>query len=228
MKFLIIDYDRIYITNKEKKIIEINKEIKKFIKKGNIFALATEKNYIEIKEEITKYNITYDYLICNNGRVIFDAKDKIIYKYPIPENLLFEALEILYTSEKIKKIELINTKGNITIITSEVIEILCQVNIKDINELKKINKLINNLECITSFNTSKFKTTSDKKDAIEIIAKLKKISKNNIYTIGNNSSDIKMLKSYNGYKTSYYNPYLSLKNIKTTPSIKSLIKRINN
>lgn len=228
MKFLVSDYDGTYKEDiKGKNIISNNKAIKKFLDKGNKFAIATGRSYTSIKKEINKYNIPYNYLICNNGSVIFNDQDELIYKYPIPEEILIEALDMLSMSEKIKKIELFDTKGNITQTNSEIIELLCQVSIKNIQELKRIKNILNCLECTSFLNIALFKTPSNKKDGIEIIAKKEKINTSDIYTIGNDINDLEMLKAYNGYKIIYSNPKLLLKNIKTITSVKSLIKKIN-
>ncbi len=228
MKFLVSDYDGTYKEDiKGKNIISNNKAIKNFLDKGNKFVIATGRSYTSIKKEINKYNIPYNYLICNNGSVIFNDQDELIYKYPIPEEILIEALDMLSMSEKIKKIELFDTKGNITQTNSEIIELLCQVSIKNIQELKRIKNILNCLECTSFLNIALFKTPSNKKDGIEIIAKKEKINTSDIYTIGNDINDLEMLKAYNGYKIIYSNPKLLLKNIKTITSVKSLIKKIN-
>ena len=228
MKFLVSDYDGTYKEDiKGKNIILNNEAIKNFLNKGNKFVIATGRSYTSIKKEINKYNIPYNYLICNNGSVIFNEQDEIIYKYPISEEILYETLEILTLSQKIKKIELFDAKGNLTQTNAEIIELLCQVSIKNIQEIKKIKNILNYLECISFLNTFLLKTPSNKKDGIEIIAKKEKINPNDIYTIGNDINDLEMLKAYNGYKIIYSNPKLLLKNIKTITSVKSLIKKIN-
>ena len=227
MKFLVSDYDGTYKEDiKGKNIISNNKAIKNFLDKGNKFVIATGRSYTSIKKEINKYNIPYNYLICNNGSVIFNDQDELIYKYPIPEEILIEALDMLSMSEKIKKIELFDTKGNITQTNSEIIELLCQVSIKNIQELKRIKNILNCLEYTSFLKIVLLKTPSNKKDGIEIIAKKEKINTSDIYTIGNDINDLEMLKAYNGYKIIYSNPKLLLKNIKTITSVKSLIKKI--
>ena len=136
-------------------------------------------------------------------KTYFPLSRKYLQKHGDKAN---EALEILTMSEKIKKIELFDAKGNITQTNSEIIELLCQVSIKNIQEIKKIKNILNCLECTSFINTFLLKTPSNKKDGIEIIAKKEKINPNDIYTIGNDINDLEMLKAYNGYKIIYSNP----------------------
>ena len=60
MKLLVSDYDGTFKEENNNKNIKANIEaIKKFTKNGNIFALATGRNFTSIKSETTRYNIPY-------------------------------------------------------------------------------------------------------------------------------------------------------------------------
>lgn len=227
MKLLISDYDGTFKEENSSKNIKENKEaIKNFIKKGNMFVLATGRNYTSIKEETKKYNIPYKYLICNDGSVIFNEKDELVYKYPIPENILDENLEYLTNIPYIKKIHLLNEYGKETNDISNVIEIICKLNLKDISKIREIRKYINYLELTSLFNYISLKNQIDKRDAIKLISIKEKINKENIYTVGNDKNDLEMLTEYNGYKMLLSNPCLLFKGIKTTTSVKALTKKL--
>ena len=227
MKLLVSDYDGTFKQERNDKNIKANIEaIKKFTKKGNMFSIATGRNFTLIKKETTKYNIPYKYLICNNGSTIFNAKDELIYKYPIPEDILEETLEYLSSLKYIKKLLLLNEFGLETNDTSSVIEIICVLKIKNLNKLKETKKNVEYLEALSLFNYISFKNQTNKKDGIKIISLKEKIDPQNIYTIGNDKNDLEMLTEYNGYKVLFANPILFRKGIKTTQSIKTLIKKI--
>ena len=158
MKLLVSDYDGTFKEENNNKNIKANIEaIKKFTKNGNIFALATGRNFTSIKSETTRYNIPYKYLICNDGSTIFNAKDELVYKYPIPENILEESLEYLSSLSYIKKLILLNEFGLETNDTSSVIEIICALNLKNLHKLREMKKNIEYLESISLFNYVSFK-----------------------------------------------------------------------
>ena len=143
MKLLVSDYDGTFKEENNNKNIKANIEaIKRFTKSGNIFALATGRNFTSMKSETTRYNIPYKYLICNDGSTIFNAKDELVYKYPIPENILEESLEYLSSLSYIKKLILLNEFGLETNDTSSVIEIICALNLKNLHKLREMKKNI--------------------------------------------------------------------------------------
>mgnify|MGYP002293435360 FL=1 len=227
MKLLVSDYDGTFKEENNNKNIKANIEaIKRFTKSGNIFALATGRNFTSMKSETTRYNIPYKYLICNDGSTIFNAKDELVYKYPIPENILEESLEYLSSLSYIKKLILLNEFGLETNDTSSVIEIICALNLKNLHKLREMKKNIEYLESISLFNYVSFKNQINKRDGIKLISLKEKIEPKNIYTIGNDKNDLEMLTEYNGYKVLFSNPVLFLKGIKTTPSIRTLTKKI--
>ena len=95
MKLLVSDYDGTF--NEDKSLSKINNNIdavKRFMSNGNLFAFATGRSFYSIKEETSCYKIPYDYLICNNGAMVFDANNNIIESNPLPQDEI----------EKIKKI----------------------------------------------------------------------------------------------------------------------------
>ena len=227
MKLLVSDYDGTFKEENNGKNIKANVEaIKKFIKKGNIFVLATGRNFTSIKNETTKYKIPYKYLICNDGSTIFNEKDELIYKDPIPENILTETLEYLSSLSYINKIMLLNEYGQETNNPSSIIEIICTLNLTSIHKLNKVKRNIEYLDRASLLNYISFKNQTNKKDGIKLISLKEKIDPKNIYTIGNDKNDLEMLKEYNGYKVLFAYPSLYLKGIKTTPSIRTLTKKL--
>lgn len=71
------DFDNtLYVTD----INIVNKNIEsinKFREKGNLFVIITGRGN-SIRKYIKEFNIPYDYLICENGAIIFDKNDNII------------------------------------------------------------------------------------------------------------------------------------------------------
>ena len=74
MKLLVSDYDGTLKSSVKDLMLNIE-AINKFREKGNLFVIITGRGK-SIREYIEEYNIPYDYLICENGAIIYDKNDK--------------------------------------------------------------------------------------------------------------------------------------------------------
>ena len=90
-KLLVSDYDDTLYTSSKSLYFNIL-AIEKFRKNGNKFAIATGRNFISIDSLIRKYKIPYDYLICNDGSIIFDNKHNIISAHYLSNSEVNDAL----------------------------------------------------------------------------------------------------------------------------------------
>lgn len=92
MKIIISDFDNTFFTNDIDKNVEL---INQFMEKGNIFIIATGRPLYLLRPELEKHKIKYNYLICNDGAVIFDDNEKIIDKTNIDYYTAIEIYNIL-------------------------------------------------------------------------------------------------------------------------------------
>ena len=121
------DYDGTIYTREED--MERNlKAIEEYRKLGGKFVLVTGRSKTSINEVIEKYNIPYDYIISNNGAVIFDKNDKKIYEQTILSEISDKIIQYSKSKENIEiyfyddkdKVEYINQNLlKIRIITSD-------------------------------------------------------------------------------------------------------------
>lgn len=185
---------------KDELIIKKNIEyIKKLRSKGNLFVIITGRG-ISIRKHIKNYDIPYDYLMCENGAMVYDKEDNLLF------NTYLEDKDI-----------------------NEVIKIINRDNLKFIfddgeREITDLNDKYNNLACIfikregvlnldslmneLSYKTNTYNYISS--NWINIVNKsinkkesLKRLSeyldeKVEIHTIGDAINDIEMISSYNG------------------------------
>lgn len=227
MKLLVSDYDGTFNENNKIQNIEKNiQAVKRFLDEGNMFSIATGRSYVSIKRETDKFHIPYNYLICNNGSVIFDENDNIIYHNPIKLQALIKTINYLESLGFIKSIELKNMYGEKTTLYEETTEIICTIRIRNIFDLKLIKQELIFLESLSFLTITILKEKIDKKDAIELIRKIHDIDKSHIYTIGDEFNDEGMLREFNGHKMLLSNPILFNKGIKTTTSVRKLIQKI--
>ena len=88
-KVLVSDYDKTFYLNDED--IEKNKRsVKKFREAGNIFVIATGRSYLDLKSQIDKYNLEYDFIIINHGSTIIGKNSGILYNFTINNDIIPE------------------------------------------------------------------------------------------------------------------------------------------
>ncbi len=189
--------------------ISIKENVKKvnlFRKKGNLFVIATGNNYDTFKKVVEKYKINYDYLILDQGSCIVDKNNKLVKANHINNKISNKIIEELEKSNE--DVEIFNEWSeeeqmpykNITKISAR------YKNLKDAKLItKKINEKYNNyVHAYTMIFPKNYiveiiSSSTDKKEAIKVIEKKEKISKKNIYTIGNGYNDMSMIDYFNGY-----------------------------
>ena len=201
MKILVSDYDKTFYTDEEN--IKINIEKVNQFMKNNLFVINTGRSYLDFKKKEKIYNIKYNYLVINHGASII-KKNEIIYNIPINNNIkkqIINDLDIKYSTE------IFTCSGLESRLTLEN-DNLTKIHIKYKNEEKAkqiYNKITNKYgNFVVVYLISKGKgieivsKNANKGIATKEIAKLENIKKN-IYTIGDDASDLEMIKNFNGY-----------------------------
>lgn len=198
---LVSDYDDTFYINE--KDVQINiKSINKFINEGNIFVIATGRSFTQIKREIFRFSIRYSYLICNDGALIFNHRDELIYRKDIDNKSAKSIIDILESDSNITNWYIdngvIKTKEEDAIVNG--IIALVKDEQKALKTLKDIETkykdvhgyLVRSYLNITDVSVSKG-------NGIKILNETLNIKDENIYPIGNDINDISMIKMYDGY-----------------------------
>lgn len=226
-KLLVSDYDGTFNIHNNRSGIDSNIDaVKKFVDSGNIFSLASARSFNSLKRETDKYKIPYDYLVCNNGGVVFDKDDNIIFFHPVLNSSLLKTLKYLNKLGILKRILFKDFYGNITTDLNEVCDIICTINADNLDKLNQIQEELNYLCSTPFFHLLVFSEKMDKVDGIDIIASKESITEESIYTVGNDFFDKNMLLRYNGYRMINSNPLLYRNGIRKTVSVKSLVRRL--
>lgn len=180
----------------------INKNIEyinKLRENNNLFAIITGRG-LSIIELLKKYNISYDFLICENGAIIYDNKDNILYSCYLEQDDIDSTIEIIkkYNLKFIidtgdKYITDLNQKfSNVASI------FLDRKTINDVNEMLKIVKENTNTYSyispnwinIVNMNVNKKKTLEKLETILE--------NKYKICPIGDAINDIEMISFFDG------------------------------
>lgn len=227
MKLLVSDYDGTF--NSDNRNLQLNiKAIEKFRQCGNKFVIATGRNYESIKWETDYHGIQYDYLICNNGLIVFDDKNNILKSSILDESDLELLYEYLTETRQIDKLQLYNSYST-TDVLKNILEIYARfVNIQSAKICETdLNVILPNIHCYRENRRLFISQNITKADAVSFIQERENIDKENVYTVGDNKNDLEMLQQFNGYKMLYSYPCMWMKNIPITREVHTLVKKIN-
>lgn len=231
MKLLVSDYDLTFnVLNYE---VWFNvKAVDKFMKNGNKFFLNTGRCFESIKEEIDKYHINYDYLGCNDGNLVLNRNNDILFCSNLSINILNEL-------ESWKKdydfdINLFKFQDNIL-----EYEIKILPNLRFDLILKTF--ALNNGLCLKKFEIPRivngklmkmwvyylYDKKVNKASATDLVGKLENIEKCDIFTIGDNLNDYEMIRDYNGYTFPWGRKEVKEVSDGRVLSVKGLVKKIS-
>ena len=222
MKILISDFDyTFYDDNYENNI----KAAQKFVNEGNIFIIATGRNYNQITEELEDKNVPYFFLVCNDGAIIYSRKNEVLYEQNIDLKLGKEIFEKLLDSKYVLEAFIDDTVGYQIYDYEKINKIIG----KPKNE-KKCEELLNNilkddrLDGYISENwINIISSKTSKGNAIKFILDKYKLNNEDIYVIGDNINDIPMLDMYNPYIMESSNDILLNKYKNKVKSVEELI-----
>lgn len=226
MKLFFSDYDMTIYIN-EKIDDTVFDAVKKWRQNGNIFTIATGRNRFSIFEHIKRHSLEFDYLIVNNGALIINNSEEIIFKNTINDEISHNIIKFLH-SEFGGTVEIINDNYTVSVKSKyskemspfkadKEIDISEIHKIKNIIQINKIGKDSENTEFIADTINNKFKEVIayanirtidivrndvNKANGVDFIYKLLKEKNKNIekiLTAGDSNNDIEMIKKYNGY-----------------------------
>ena len=180
----------------------INKNIEyinKLRENNHLFAIITGRG-LSIIELLKKYNISYDFLICENGAIIYDNKDNILYSCYLEQDDINSIIEII---KKCNLKFIIDTGDKyITDLNQKFSNVasifLDRKTINDVNEMLKIVKENTNTYSYISPNWINIVNMNvNKKKALE---KLETILENKykICPIGDAINDVEMISFFDG------------------------------
>lgn len=199
MNLLVSDYDQTLSMDDITFKINLLK-LKEFRKKGNIFMLSTGREYSSIKSEVIKWSIPCDYISCGDGVALYGCDDKLLIHYHLNKNDLDYStyLKLKYNS----KIEITDINSGIENFPDHRIIQIKDINYKNIileiedyfkQYLQYSDYIIrHNLICLIPKGINKSTTIKFLEDKL-------KLSKSNIFTIGDHDNDYEMIRDYNGF-----------------------------
>ena len=98
MKIVVSDIDSSMAEFQNSELITA---INKFINKGNMFIIATDKAINYVADTLALSDLISEYYICNDGAVIFDKFFNVLYRKDLKSNVVRPIMEMLEDDENI-------------------------------------------------------------------------------------------------------------------------------
>ena len=218
--------DDVIISKRDNYATEMNiREISKYMDRGNLFCVASGKDFIKIGNPTSLSKLQYNYIVSSNGLAAFDYGLNPIYVNSLDKESLEKYLEIIKSCKLIKSYELKDMYGLPARDTSKAVQIVCQ---KDQTSLIDKRDLVNqiDLEYLDNNEFIYFNNPTDLVDGIEAIRADRGIDKDSVYTIGDDIYALQMLTNYNGYRTSEDCTILKMCGVPKIKNVRKLIRRI--
>lgn len=202
-KLLVSDYDQTFYLN-DIDIEENKKAVTKFKNQENVFAIASGRSYYDFYNKQNIYNFYFDYAILNHGTTIIDNSGKVLTNISINNDIIGNIKENLCLEESISSFCCSKIESRVDFNHPDLTKINVKYKSRDfaMNIADKINELFGeyvNAYYVSYNSVEIISNKTNKSDSIKEIMKLENIDKNNVYTIGDGYSDIKMIEDYHGY-----------------------------
>lgn len=218
MKILVSDFDDSFYT-KDYSIEEAVKKIKEFRNKGNKFILATGRSVTNLLKELSNYDpYIYDYLLCNDGSIIYDSNLSELFRDDLIHENRHGIVMMLNASDAVTKVTIDNGYDFLENPDSEGVRLIGTLNTEKRDEaIKLLNEVLDKYKDYTGYLSNYYmmilNNYMDKGYALNKLCELENINKDDIYTLGDEVNDYQLLRDFKGYAVEGANKILD--NVKT-------------
>lgn len=226
MKILASDFDdTIYFLEDEQKTKENVEAIKSFMSSGNIFCIITGRNYSDLKTLLNENNISYTYLICEDGAKIFNNVDYCLDTILLNRQEIEKVIPLL---EKNNCDFYLDDGYNKTTNLDDCVKIV--INCQDEQEKENIVKIVKeetNVHIYASrTHVNIINESVNKENALKRLFNLENLNYNLLHVIGDNDNDYEMLKTFPGATVKKHHPKLDELNKKEYETLKDYIEEL--
>lgn len=209
MKLFVTDYDGTLYKDDE----SLEKNIEAFNKLHELgikIMISTGRSFSSIKNQVTIYNIPYDFLSCADGSILYDNNDNIVAMNKIDKKIVkpfqdfyqdLEYEEIQFSYPRCYSNIINNDDDNLLGInvcmmtekyTEDIVHKFLEMS-KDYPEYNFLNYMHPNYSylCIKPISIDKSSTITYLKNKYDI-------KEENIYVIGDSANDVEMIRDYHG------------------------------
>ena len=227
MKVLGSDFDNtIFFLNdpiQTKKNIDA---INSFRKNGNLFCLITGRTFKETKDIIKELNLSFDYLVCADGAMIFNKNLECIKLNTLDQDVALKAIKILQDNDYEPYIEngyeIIDTVVDCIKISAEYS--------KDKEDAVRVAKILNDTLDVYAYASRVHVNVNNprnhKRQAVIDLANIINIPLDDFYVIGDSINDYEMIEAYNSAVVKNYNKELESLHPKICDSVAEYIEEL--
>lgn len=198
MKILASDFDNtIYYEDNSEKNQKNFDAIRKFVSYGNIFCIITGRNFTSLKQILSKYNVPYSYLVCEDGAKIFNNMDYCINTTLLSRNEITKIEEILkqeqcdyYLDDGYNKTEYLDDCVKVVVKCDDKEEQQRIVNV--------VKKQIDVHIYASRHHVNIIHKSVNKKHALKTLMNIEELDYHLLHVIGDNDNDYEMLKEFDG------------------------------
>ena len=218
MKILVSDFDDSFYT-KDYSIEEAVKKIKEFRNKGNKFILATGRSVTNLLKELSNYDpYIYDYLLCNDGSIIYDSNLSELFRDDLIHENRHGIVMMLNASDAVTKVTIDNGYDFLENPDSEGVRLIGTLNTEKRDEaVKLLNEVLDKYKDYTGYLSNYYmmilNNYMDKGYALNKLCELENLNKDDIYTLGDEVNDYQLVRDFKGYAVEGANKILD--NVKT-------------
>ena len=196
MKLLVSDFDGTLYNDHYKENVEA---VNRFVDAGNLFAIATGRDLNRLLKDLDQH-LKFNYLICSDGAVIYDAHFNEIYRSDIDPKVVDGVCEILRVNDCFGDIDLIEGANmndrKISAIYAPYDEDKVEMANYALSCLQKRFPQIHGYLSTHYINITN--RTVTKASAIRQLLELEKLKPILVYTIGDDQNDREMLLEFIG------------------------------
>ena len=228
LKLLATDFDNtLFKKNDYKKNVAY---VNKWIDKGNVFIIVTGRYLDSILKDIKDINLKFNYLICNDGGIIFDNNLNIIHQMNIPQDVSKDITNIYEKSDCLDD-WYIDTGLTITQDKSSIANGLIGKFNNKIKAYKMLESIKDKHSEISGYLSANWISITEKSvnkgASIKYLADILNIDEKDVYTMGDNINDLSMA-NYNFNSFCMTNGIRELKKVtkKSYNKVYELIKNI--
>lgn len=227
MKVLGSDFDNtIFFLNNPIQTKKNVDAINKFRQEGNIFCLITGRTFMETKDIVKELNLSFDYLVCADGAMIFNKELKCIKLKTLDQDIALKAIKILQDNEYEPYIE---NGYEITNTVVDCIKISAEY-CKDKEDAKRVVKILNDTLDVYAYasriHINVNNPQNHKRQAVIELSKIINVSLDDFYVIGDSINDYGMIEAYNSAVVKKYNKELEILHPKVCESVEEYIQEL--
>lgn len=196
MKIVVCDIDAT-ITNDD-----VINTINKFINRGNLFIVATDKAINYIADTLSLINLDVEYYICNDGAVIFDKYYNVLYRKDIKQGLVRPIINMLDDDDNILETFVDTSHGFVKDTTKSANGIVARPydRLKAEILLNSISLKYPNIHGYVNDNLLNIIDIDvNKCSALNYILDNYRLNKSDIIILGKDVTDLELMENYEGY-----------------------------